>query len=171
MTVGSIEFQSVMNQSSLNDYGITNGKLLALDGNYDGNKILERLSTMEVNESLILTIESGEEINDYEIKTFENPNYDEKGMIGISGLNYDLVNKEGFELLGNVPLHTERVLFYVWFLNIAIALMNLLPLWITDGGQIARTLLSLKFDEKNTLRIYNLLSYVILVVIIFTVWA
>lgn len=169
MQVGDIQFSGVLNESDLEQYGIESGSLIAIGDIKDNDLMIEYLRNLSVNQSVNLTIDNGENISSYLINTFENPQIKGKGMIGISGLEFNLINQEGYEYLGDTPLYLERLLFYIWFLNIGIGIMNLLPIWITDGGQILRTLL-LKYVKKETTayRIYNLVSFISLILIVFT---
>jgi membrane-associated protease RseP (regulator of RpoE activity) len=167
MMIGDVNFNSVMNESDLADYGVSSGSIIALNGVYDKEVFVEDLLNLSSNESVNLTIDSGGVLNTYEVTTFDNPQRPGKGMIGISGLEFNFTNKEGYGYLGNSPLYFEKLLFYFWLLNIGIGIMNLLPLWITDGGQIARTLLLKYVGEKRALLIYNLVSLVSLVLILF----
>lgn len=170
MQANSITFNGVMNESSLKNYNVTSGQILELNGktNVDDMRLL--LANLSVNEKINLTINSSGIINTYEIKTFANPTNKDKGMIGIKGVDFNVENKDGFKFLGTSPFHAERLLFYIWFLNIAIGMMNLLPLWITDGGQIARTLLERKFSKKVSSKLFNYLSFFCLILIILTIW-
>mgnify|MGYP006270275847 CR=1 FL=1 len=171
MQFGDISFNSVLNESSLNDYNVSSGSLVAFDGVTDKNLIIDELSNLSVNSTHNLTINSSGNVSSYLITTYPNSMDPSRGMIGISGLDVQLTNKPGFEFLGDIPIHFERLLFYIWFLNIAIGLMNLLPIWITDGGQIARVVFSgwMK-KEENWLRAYHYVSLFSLLLIIFTVW-
>lgn len=168
MAIGDISFNSVMNESGLSIYNIGSGEIIALDGVYEKDKIVENLMNLSSNQSINLTINSSGLLNTYEIVTFDNPQKLGKGMVGISGLEFKFVNKQGYEYLGNSPLYFERLLFYFWLLNIGIGIMNLLPIWITDGGQIARTLLLKYFKQARALYIYNIISLISLILIIFT---
>jgi membrane-associated protease RseP (regulator of RpoE activity) len=170
MTTSAITFEGVMNESSLSEYNVTNGEIIALNGIYDTEQIAKQISNLSVNQSINLTINSNGNLNTYEVKTFPNSLNPNKAMIGISGVDSHPVNREGFGFLGTTPLHIERLLFYTWFLNIAIGMMNLLPFWITDGGQIARTLLEQRFKPDTSMRIYNWLSIFITLLIILTIW-
>ncbi len=170
MTTSSITFEGVMNESSLSKYNITSGEIIALNGYYNSEDISKQISNLSVGDNVSLIINSSLGLNTYEITTFPNSLNPNKAMIGIVGVDSHPVNREGFGFLGNSPLHAERLLFYTWFLNIAIGMMNLLPFWITDGGQIARTLLEQKFKPDTSMRIYNWLSIFVTLLIILTIW-
>jgi len=43
-----------------------------------------------------------------------------------------------------------------------------LPIWITDGGQITHVLLRQKLKKKAAGIIYNIISFIVLALIIFT---
>jgi membrane-associated protease RseP (regulator of RpoE activity) len=170
MAPGEIGFSQVMNESSLSQYNLSSGGIVSYNGINDSETILRSFQNLSVNETLNLTINSSGNVATYEVTTFENPRVPDDGMIGISGLQFSYVNEPGYEWLGQSPLHVERVLFYLWFLNIGIGLMNLLPLWITDGGQIARVLFRRYFSEERSMQLVHLVSLISLILIIFTVW-
>lgn len=169
MEVGDISFNSVMNQSGL--FGqIESGKIISLDGEYDNENIIDNLKTLKPNQTINLEIESEENTKNYTFQTFKHEQIEDKGMIGISGLDFGLRNQEGYSWLGDFPLGFERALFWIWFLNIAIGIMNLLPLWITDGGQIAKIVFHKYLGEKKGLLLYSIVSWGSLIMIILTMW-
>lgn len=170
MTYSDIHFGSVSNQSSLYNYNISSGNIVALNGIEDKINITSKLFNLSVNESINLTIENGGILKTYQIKTYQNPTNKDKGMIGISNLNLELVPKPDYFWVGKFPLYFERLFFYLWMLNIGIGIMNLLPLWITDGGQITRVLLEQKFEKKTAFKIFNWMSFIGLILILFTIW-
>ena len=170
MDAKSITFGSTMNESSLYGYGVTSGEIVSLNGEEDVRVILKKISNLSVNETIDLTLLEGGLVTNYSVVTFENPSVEGKGMIGITGISVDMKPKEEYEFLGSFPIGFERALFWIWFLNIAIGLMNLLPIWITDGGQIAKTLLEKNFKKETALNIYHIVSWISLVLIVFTIW-
>jgi len=170
MEIDKITFSNVINESDLKNYNLSSGEILAFNFDYDKKSFITGISNLSINQSINLTINSSGNIQTYNIKTFENTDIKNKGMIGISGLSFSYKNKNGFEFLGNSPLYFERLLFYIWFLNIAIGMMNLLPIWITDGGQICKSILEKYFKKKLALSIYNYISIISLIMIILTIW-
>jgi membrane-associated protease RseP (regulator of RpoE activity) len=169
MKLDKISFGDVMNESGLKGQ-IEAGRIISFNGEYDTTQIFKDFSNLSVNETITLEIE---DLNtnlkqNYTFQTFENPQILNKGMIGISGLDTPLVNKEGFNWIGNFPTEFERAIFWIWFLNIAIGIMNLLPIWITDGGQVSKTVFT-KFCGNNIgNKIYHILSWIVLGLIFFT---
>ena len=101
-----------------------------------------------------------------------SPYLDSKGdpRIGIYGVRAEIVPKEGFENQAeNVNIASEW-LFWFFLLNFGIGIMNLLPLWITDGGQITRVLLSRITSERNAILGVHIASFISLILIIFTIF-
>lgn len=171
MKVSEMSFSQVLNDSSLNDFNITSGYIVAFDGEEDKSLILEKFQSLRPDSTHNITLQTSAGLATYNITTFPNQFDNSRGMIGVSGLNIELGNKQGFEFLGDIPLHFERLIFYIWFLNIAIGLINLLPIWITDGGQIFRVAASGIFKKQKTwMMLYNLVSIFSLILIIFTIW-
>jgi membrane-associated protease RseP (regulator of RpoE activity) len=167
---GDITFTNVMNESSLYDYGITNGTLTSFNGVSDSENILLELREIEINKTYNLSIINNAEELFYEVNTFENPLDSSRAMIGISGIAIETIPKSGFEFLGTFPNHLLQLFFWIWFLNIAIGVMNLLPIWITDGGQIFRILAVKYFGERKGLFLNNFVSWISVLLIIFTIW-
>lgn len=170
--INNIYFSNVMNQSDLTKYNITSGNLLQVNNISNKTRILSFLSNLTPNETLNLTINTSNlGVHTYTIKTFPREENKSKGMIGISGLNIDLKPKEKYSFMGNSLLYIEKLFYYLWMLNIGIGIMNLLPIWITDGGQITRVLLERKLRKKElALKLYNYISLFSLILIIFTIW-
>ncbi len=170
MEIGQFQFNSVMNQSDLNKYYISSGEILKINNISNKDLFLEEIKNTPINSSINLTIRDQNNItNIYSIRTFENPNIKNKSMIGISNLKIELRNKKGFEYLFNLPLYFQKLFYYFWMLNIGIGIMNLLPIWITDGGQIMRVLLNRKFKEKTAIKLNNWISLFSLLLIILTI--
>ncbi|MFW6285787.1 MAG: site-2 protease family protein [Nanoarchaeota archaeon] len=187
MQVDRVSFDGVMNDSSLFNYGIESGDILQINGrniseydfvvsNGQGQGLtdvifLENFLTLKPNESFNLTIDNGNYTKVYNIDTFPREDFNESGMIGIWNVETHLESKEEYSYLGTFQLFFQRLLFWVVLLNIGIGLMNLLPLWITDGGQITRTLLFRYVkDEKKVYRYLNIVCFISLITIILLIW-
>ncbi len=168
--IESIKFSSVMNGSSLEYYNISSGEILEFNGISDKNEIMLNFRNLSVNQSIELKINSSGFVETYNVVTFENPMSSDRGMIGISGISTQTSNKLGWEWIGPIPVIIAQLLFWLWLLNIGIGLMNLLPIWITDGGKILLTMLQYKFSLQTSLSIYNFISLLSIVLIIFTLW-
>lgn len=94
-----------------------------------------------------------------------------RSLLGITNFAVGLDNKDDKTWLGNFPLYLRTLLNYLVLLSIGIGIMNLLPLWITDGGQIAFLMISKVIrNEETALRTYNLVSFLSLCLILLVVW-
>ena len=87
-------------------------------------------------------------------------------MVGITIDKVTYVSKKGFEWLGNFPNYLNELIVWIVILNIAIGIMNLLPIWITDGGQIFYTMLNKYFSEKNSMIWLNIISLITSITIV-----
>lgn len=170
MEYDGIYFSDVMNQSGLTNYNISSGLLVGINGNNSIEGIETGIQNLSVNQSLDLSIKVDDNVETYSINTFAREDNSSMGMIGISGLEYNLVPKDDFEYLGDSVVIFSKLMSWLVLLNIAIGIMNLLPFWITDGGQIAYTLFRKYFNEKVSNILFNLISFVTLILIIFTLF-
>jgi len=183
-TVDTLGFTHVMNRSTLNNYNLSvNGTydILKFDNMSNKENIVDYLmKNISFNKSYFLTLKynisncSGSilcnktktVVRTFEVEPF---NYLGKPLIGISGIFVYTKYKKGFERVGPLVSFLIKLLFYLWVLNISIGLINLLPLWITDGGQILRFYLIRKY-KKNWFKIYNTISWISLILIILTIF-
>ena len=90
--------------------------------------------------------------------------------IGIFDVTRSLEVKDKFQTQAYIYEELSVWLFWFFLLNFGIGLMNLLPLWITDGGQITRVMLSKYTSEKNTMLGVHLASFLSFILIILTIW-
>lgn len=166
--ISQINFNSVMNQSQLNNYNISSGSIISFNNLNNPEEILSEFSNVSSNSSYQISIQSADQIKTFQVQPFFDETIN-RSLIGITNLELEFTPKKNFSWLGSIPLKVERLLFWLWVLNIGIGFMNLLPLWITDGGQIIRLLFRYKLNEKNSLILTNLFSLLSLVLIIFTI--
>lgn len=171
MEISEIRIDSVDADSGLNEYGVTSGTIVALNGKTEVEEIYTDLRNLSPNETVSISILDNGIISDYSITTLENQFDPNRGRIGITlDTSNFLTPKEGYEIIGPVLSSLTSLFYWVWLLNIMIGLFNLLPIWITDGGQIFRAISESLFGEKVGIKLYNLVSNVSLILIIFTIW-
>lgn len=178
MELDTVSFNGISNQSDFNNYNITSGTITHLNNEEISTldylvitQITQRPVALDFynfsnNETLTFKLENQEK--EIEIVTKPHPQLENRGMIGIENVQFNLKNSDGFSWLGNFPLEFERIIFWIWFLNISIGIMNLLPLWITDGGQVAKTIFPKFLGENIGIKVYHLLSWLVLIMIFFT---
>ena len=171
MEVDDLYFSSVDNRSSLYDEGIESGRIISFEGEESSEKFVHKTSNLEVNKTYNLGVvdQDGEERN-INITTLAHNMDSQRGAIGIGGIEYKNVPKEGYEWLGSFPEYLNMFFLYLWLLNIGIGLMNLLPLWITDGGRILYILLNRWMSEDNAAMYTTLISFATLLLVIVVIW-
>jgi hypothetical protein len=167
-----LNYGSTLNGSSLNDYNLTSGTILSVDGHNVNDDMFEYLGNLTSNETVTATITNLEgQTDEYIINTIPDNENQTKGLLGVANIEFQYGNKGGYEFLGDWPLYIQKLFFWLWFLNIGIGLMNLLPLWITDGGQIVRLMLTSKIkNQALAMKIYTFISFLSLFALIFTLW-
>lgn len=170
--VGEISFSSVMNESSLYQYNISQGTLQSFNGVSDTQEILNNeLTNLEINQTYeVVILDDDNQTFSTNVTTFASSQDPSRALIGISGLSYSYANVEGYEWLGNFPVLLHELLLYIWLLNIGIGMMNLLPLWITDGGRICLLLLESKLSKEKASKWYMVISFFVLGLIIVSIW-
>lgn len=183
MEVDRVSFDNVMNQSDLKQYNISSGEILAINGKdvseyefvlmnsvYGDVVLLNELANLSVNETINLTIKENEIINTYSVETFEREGLEGNGMIGISGFDVNIAPKDGSQFAGAFALLFQSVIYWTALLNIGIGMMNLLPLWITDGGQIARSLFEKYFKKNLANTLFNFVSFITLILLLLSLF-
>ena len=171
-----VAFNDISNTSPLYDLvPFQNGTITQLDvENISITNPQEIFSYFMLNLSnqteLTLSI-SNFERNENVVVTF-TPVYNEeeqRPLIGIFGVRADTVPFEGLERQAAFAQSAGVWLFWFFLLNFGIGIMNLLPLWITDGGQILRVMLSKYFKEEDAMWGVHIVSFVSLILIIVTI--
>ncbi|MEC8220609.1 MAG: M50 family metallopeptidase [Nanoarchaeota archaeon] len=151
------------NQSDLLNYNISEGTIISVNGATGIGGIYDEFTNISPNQTLLFEVETNNTIVSQNITTFASED-GSRGLIGI-GLATQNVPLEGKELPAKISDMFFQTFFWLFVLNISIGAINLLPLWITDGGKIAHLLFQYKFSEKTTLRLYNIVSFISLIML------
>lgn len=162
-----LHFTQVMNESNLYQYNLSDSKITSINGKTTYEGFTEELKNISTNDNLNLLINNDGEISEYNIKAIESSQNSSKGMIGISNVQFEFKAKDGFEIFGTFMGYLKTLFFWLCILNIMIGIMNLVPLWITDGGQIANVLLNKYFSATIASRLFNIISFIMFFAIIF----
>ncbi|MBN2367570.1 site-2 protease family protein [Candidatus Woesearchaeota archaeon] len=146
--------------SELNEIPITNiGSL---------EKEIERLKP---NEKVTLTSKEGDK---YSFTTITHPEDNEKAYLGIWILGEDFSLKEdsaGYHILWNILKWLYELFWWTGFISINIGLINLFPIFITDGARML--LINFQYfikDKKKAMKWWknvNIAALVILLIILF----
>lgn len=118
------------------------------------------------------TISIGREINGQleflDIQTTMSDDGQERAVIGVVGVTSVTDFKENFSQSGPFILWLKDLIKWIFIFNLFIGLMNLAPIFITDGGQMIRTLaISLYPKEpKKSHRMYILINKICLFILL-----
>ena len=170
ISTSNMYFNEVSNKSSLNQYGIKSGQILQVNEEKDARNFLTEIKDSSINNSVEMKI-----IDQNNKTQMLNVNlyYDEisdRNMVGISQIKNEKNYFENYEIFGKVIEKTIIIIFWIFILNIAIGFVNLLPISITDGGQILFYTLNKYFDEKTSSIIFIIVSLSTLFLLILSIW-
>ncbi len=157
------------NESDLITYNISQGKLISINEIENTEEMFNQFSKLEPNQTLLFKAEVNETIIFQNITTFSSKQDPNQGLIGIN-LATQNVPIEGKEFLGKISEVVFKIFFWLFVLNISIGAINLLPIWITDGGKIAHLLFQYKFSEATSLSLYNFVSVISLIMLIISLF-
>lgn len=129
---------------------------------FDGEKVTNYNSFFEkmgvcvgVNETVYL----GSGNKTYSLVTVAHPDNQDKGFIGVNRIRNKTEPKQGFETIFKIFMWFKGLFIWLWILNISIGLINLLPIYITDGAKMLLIALqdSIK-DKKKALKIWGMIN-------------
>jgi hypothetical protein len=135
--------------------GITPGTII-----YELNGI--RVETLDEFAELMLSFKPGQEINletskgNFSLVLAANPKNESRAYIGVEHYLDQLwdFKREARQRYGiglDLLLNLWRILFWVYMLNFLVGVMNLFPLWITDGGKIVQWYFEYFIKSKDLL--------------------
>ncbi len=126
------------------------------------------LKTMGFCVGINETIYLGSGNKTYSLVTVAHPDDPTKGFIGVTKITNKRNPKQGFEKIFNIFNWFKGLFIWFWILNISIGLINLLPIYITDGAKMLLIALqdSIK-DKKKALKIWGMINslFVFLVIV------
>lgn len=170
-----LHINSITQKSSLNNYNIpiqniSNLKITKINNLTQTSQIYQFINkNLSLNQTYQMQLEYLTQNKEKIKKTVEFQPYSSQNNKTRIGISLSITNKlknSYTNLLGYTLQFILKLLNYLWFFNIAIGLTNLLPLWITDGGQIFRILLTQKFGKSKGLKYFNYISLLTLTIII-----
>ena len=147
-------------------------------------KLSQELSKYSSGDQIIIKTKYNNTINSYEIKLAESPLQENKAFLGISSFNS---NNQGFKGLlykfftffedpstavkpkfnRNSVIFIRDLLWWIIIINILVALFNMLPIGILDGGRFFfLTILSIVKNEKIAKKVSKLAAYLVLLIFI-----
>jgi membrane-associated protease RseP (regulator of RpoE activity) len=120
------------------------------------------------NETIIL----GSKGINYSVITIEHPEDNSRGFLGVTNIRNEGKVKEKYSKFGGVFFWIQGLFWWLYLLNVSIGLINLLPVYITDGAKMLYTAIhgSIK-NEKKALKIWNFVNLLFVMLIIVGLFA
>jgi membrane-associated protease RseP (regulator of RpoE activity) len=141
-------FTDLMDNYSAQENGMEPGMII---NNVNGVEVLtyqdfsEEIGTLKPGDNLSL----GTLNSTFNIVTKPAPDDLNKGYIGILNIQNERRVNEGYNYLGGFFFWIKGLIKWLFFINLAIGLMNLLPLMVTDGGRMLKTAFEKIFRKKE----------------------
>jgi len=149
---------------------------------------LNELSKYSPGDEIIVKTIIGEEIKEYKIELGENPNEEGPGYLGVgfidtsrSGIMGKIINFISFKKLN---IHYESKFEVAWFIyhllwwlvliSFSVALINMLPVGIFDGGRFFYlTILALTKSKKKAEKTFKFVTwfFLFLLLVLMVFWA
>lgn len=162
-------------------YDTVKGYPMNLSGIGAGEKIIGinniSISTIDDFKNVIAGIKVGENISvetnrtGYIVKTVEDPKSKGKAYLGVSLIPEKYVLRfKNLGFLASVISWLITLVSWIFILNFLVALVNLLPLPIVDGGRMFYlAALGIVKDEKKARRIFGVVSFLCLLLILLNI--
>ena len=113
------------------------------------------------------TISIGNENNTYNIVTTSSPDDSQRGFIGISNTKNEARVKEEYKSFAGTFFWIKDLLKWMYMLNLLIGLVNLLPIFITDGAKMLYTAIeSIVKNKKKALSLWSAINLLFVLLII-----
>jgi len=114
----------------------------------------KKMQGVKPGNEITLGAENDDGKKEYTFTTIEHPDIPGKGYIGVIGLRNERLIKQEHNISGQIFYWVKG--FFIWFylFNLALGLINLLPLGIVDGGRMLQVLLNRLFKNKKRAQEY-----------------
>lgn len=162
-----LSFGALMDNYSAQEAGMEAGMVI---NEVNGVEVLDyqsfsdEIGELKPEQELVLGTLNGT----FTIVTKSSPDDSEKGYIGILQIrNERRINNE-YALFGGFFFWLRGLLKWLYFINVGIGLMNLLPLMITDGGRMLKIALERMFkDSKKADKVWLFIGIVFIFTLLF----
>ncbi len=117
--------------------------------------------SLKLKQGQAVTLTSNEG-KDYDFTSIQNPNNATRGFMGITVI--EVVEKPKYStILSTIGFHVFRWLselfFWLYFISLNLGLVNLFPIFITDGARLVQTVTTwLIKDEKKSFAVWKLIN-------------
>lgn len=165
----------VSNVSSLynTSFNTSSERIVAVNGvpTLTISNLTTELADLHPGESVTLTTN----VSNYTINLKESPDNSSRAFIGITQIQESQVLKNRFKpysWLVSAYSYIAQLVWFLFILNIGIGLVNLLPIFIADGGRMMFVMLKdwAKLSEEKAAYYTNVIGMVFLIVLLGTIF-
>ncbi len=106
----------------------------------------------------------------YQLEYRENPNIPNAAYLGVTGdTKSKLKSRDAFSMTAYYAYsYLTEFLFWFQFLSLNVGLINLYPIFMTDGAQMFRVFMCrLIKDKKRALKVWSKMNSVFLIILVF----
>lgn len=129
----------------------------------DANSFIKDLSCKKPGDVIYL----GNDKNNYEIKTIAHPENPDRAFIGVYNIKNERRVKPKFESIKQSYYWFKDLFRWLFLLNYFIGLINLFPIFITDGARILKVALSrIIKDKEKAAKLWSFINLLFLFFII-----
>lgn len=171
-TSAGVAVTSVVPGFPAEEAGITEGMLIYMIDNQTIENITHIVDLMrerDAGDTVTVSTDSG----DFVMILGQDPQDDSKGYMGIFFENRWDFKQEALNVYGLILLN---ILVFLWFtlswianLNMMVGIMNLLPLWMIDGGQLVFNIFGYFMSDEKAAKICDLIFYAVLMVLLINI--
>jgi membrane-associated protease RseP (regulator of RpoE activity) len=130
---------------------LNNSKIISINNNSISNITEFYLEILSLKPNDTVTLVTN--YSSYEFQVSSNPKNESVAYFGVM-VEQEWAFKEQLSswplFILNIPLILASLFMWISNLNFGIGIMNLFPLWITDGGKVALELINPLFKNKKT---------------------
>lgn len=103
----------------------------------------------------------------YTITTVSHPDDDTKGFVGVTTIKNEGRFKPEYKSIGGAFFWVKGLVRWLFLLNLFIGLMNLLPIYITDGAKMLFVAISGSVkNKKKAFKVWNIVNFLFVFLIL-----
>ncbi len=143
----------------------------------EAGMVITQINSEDVKDAVMFTeslygLKPGEELNvvadsrDYSFVAGEHPQDPSKGYLGVSGNTFEVLNNPAFGSLYAVVRWLITLVMWVAILSFGIGLINLFPIFITDGARMLQVTMARVSGEVKGLLLWKRINVFCLMVLL-----
>jgi len=172
--LNGVELVSVKDGLPAANAGLSSGMIVSsVNGTQTQNMsaFISALEGAKPGDTIVLGAVSGEE---FVVSAGQNPDNASQAYLGVTFQQSSTISagaKERFGFLPQIVLMFLTLLNWVAFLNFGVGVINLVPIWVLDGGHILFDTLRYVLPEKKAVKIAGALFSTVLFLFLFNLFA